>query len=379
MRLGLGLGINRRAGKGDAPTDFRILVNTANTGVSNNDQFQFTNAAGNFDVEIWDSTGTTLQETITGLTGAATITIAAGAGTYELRVYADEVGGLNRIRFANSGDKNKLIEIRNWGSVNWASFGQAFWGCANLNSVTSLSGPPITNTIDYAFMFFNCTSIRTLDLSTWDVSAGQQFDYMFAACTSLVSVDISGWNTSNALDMNRMFTSNTNIESIIGLENLVIGNVLDFTAFLNGVTLPTSQYDQLLINYAAQAPNTGLSFHGGNSQYTAGGAAEAARTSLATTYSWTITDGGPAASALAGGGGISSVNTNPNTISALDTQDVRYDAMAAYDHANQKFYVYDSSEVGGSRWKELLRTSLDSLRTDIDEFWNYQLVVAQSP
>jgi surface protein len=89
-----------------------------------------------------------------------------------------------------------------------------------------------------------------------------------------------------------MFRACSSVTDIIGIEDFDISSVTDMRQFLEDVTLPTSRYDSLLINYEAQAPNTGLSFHGGNSQYTAGGAAEAARTNLATTYSWTITDGG---------------------------------------------------------------------------------------
>ena len=93
--------------------DFRIVVNTENSGVSNNDQFQFTGAVGNYDVQVWNEAGTALQETFTGLSGAATITMTGGAGTYELRVFASEVSGFNRILFNNTGDKDKLIEVRN--------------------------------------------------------------------------------------------------------------------------------------------------------------------------------------------------------------------------------------------------------------------------
>jgi hypothetical protein len=91
-----------------------------------------------------------------------------------------------------------------------------------------------------------------------------------------------------------MFRDCSNLTDIIGIENFSISSVTNFSNFLLNVTLPTSRYDALLINYEAQAPNPNLSFHGGNSKYTAGGAAEAARTNLATTYNWTITDGGPA-------------------------------------------------------------------------------------
>ena len=52
-----------------------------------------------------------------------------------------------------------------------------------------------------------------------------------------------------------------------------------------------ANYDALLIAWAAQSVQTGVPFIT-PAQYTAGGAAEAARNTLVNTYSWTISDGG---------------------------------------------------------------------------------------
>ena len=57
--------------------------------------------------------------------------------------------------------------------------------------------------------------------------------------------------------------------------------------------MTTANYDALLVSWEGQAPNSGLgnvSF--GESEFTLGSAAETARDSLETTYTWTITDGG---------------------------------------------------------------------------------------
>ena len=169
--LGSDEAVSAATGQITAPSniDFRILVNTANAGVSNNDQFQFTGALGDYDVEVWDSTGTTLLETITGLSDAATITIAAGAGTYELRVFAAETSGFNQIRFNNTGDKDKLIEIRNWGDVVWSRMDQVFRGCKNLTSVTSFVDPDFSNVTNMLFMFYDCDNIPTLDVSRFNI------------------------------------------------------------------------------------------------------------------------------------------------------------------------------------------------------------------
>jgi surface protein len=315
-----GLWLQRTQAAPGTATDFRIVVKTDNAGVSNSDQFNFTGALGDYDVEVYDEAGTTLQETITGLSDAATITIAGGAGTYELRVFPSATNGFNRIQFNNGGDRLKLLEIRNWGDVAWADMMFAYRGCSNMVSVSTLAVPNTTSVTDMSNMFedckslttldvsgFNttsvtsmvsmfrsCTSLTTLDVSGFNTTSVTSMAVMFRSCTSLTTLDVSGFNTTSVTSMGRMFLSCTSLTDITGIENFTIASVTNFTSFLLGVTLPTSRYDNLLINYEAQAPNTGLNFHSGNSQYTAGGAAEAARTNLINTYNWTITDGGVA-------------------------------------------------------------------------------------
>jgi surface protein len=245
-------------------TDFRIVVKTDNAGVSNSDQFQFTGALGDYDVEVYDSTGTTLQETITGLSDAATITIAAGAGTYELRVFPAATNGFNRIQFNNGGDRLKLLEIRNWGEVVWTTMDSAFRGCVNLGSEQANDNPNLSSVTNMGNMFFGASSFNQ-DIGGWDVSSVTNMSFMFRSAFSF-DQDIGGWDVSSVTNMSNMFAN---------------------------VTLSTPNYDALLIGWnSLPSLQSNVSFSAGNSQYTAGGAAEAARTNLATTYSWTITDGG---------------------------------------------------------------------------------------
>jgi hypothetical protein len=57
-----------------------------------------------------------------------------------------------------------------------------------------------------------------------------------------------------------------------------------------GIELSTPHYDALLIGWAAQDLQKGVRFYGGDSQYSQ--AAAEARSRLATTYEWSIKDGG---------------------------------------------------------------------------------------
>ena len=50
-------------------------------------------------------------------------------------------------------------------------------------------------------MFEGCTSLSSLDVSGWDMSACTSTYYMFANCISLSSLDVSGWDTSACTNM----------------------------------------------------------------------------------------------------------------------------------------------------------------------------------
>ena len=248
---------------------FIILVNTQNLGSSNDDQFQFTGALGNYDVEVWNSAGDSLLETITGLVNDATITISAGPGIYELRVIPAETDGFHQICFDDTRDTLKVVEVRDLGSVAWSGMSGMFSGCANM---VLFNSPTIPNLSNVQFM-----------------------DSMFSRCTGLTELNLSGWDTANVQFMAGMFSECMNLTDIVGIEDFNISSMSDqysFSGFLFQVTLPTLRYSNLLINYEAQVPNTSLLFHGGFSQYNTNGAT--ARNSLVTTYEWSITDGGPA-------------------------------------------------------------------------------------
>lgn len=68
-----------------------------------------------------------------------------------------------------------------------------------------------------------------------------------------------------------------------------VSSVTSMYDMFAGVTLSTANYDALLQGRGGQTVQTGVPFHGGNSQYCAG---ETARNILINTYGWTIQDGG---------------------------------------------------------------------------------------
>jgi surface protein len=268
----------------------------------------------------------------------------ATADDYQIRI----TGTFPNINFNNGGDKLKVKSVENLGTVGWTRLDGAFFGCSNMTSfVAGTSGTSSVTTMIY--MFRGCSSLTTLDMSGFDTSSSTSMGSMFHTCSSVTSLDLSSFDTSSVTTMNRMFNGMTvllsvdlssfdtsivtdmgfmfyfcqgittiNVSSfdtssvaqmgsmlrylpdltdIIGVGDFDIGGLNgtgDLSSFANFTTIPTARYDDILIKWDAQDPFNGIAADFGNSTYTGGGTAAAARANLISTDGWTISDGGVA-------------------------------------------------------------------------------------
>ena len=206
--------------------EFISTWNTSNIGTSGTTEITIptTGTGYNYDVD-WDNDGTFDEFNING-----DLTHDFGAaGTYTIRIKGD----FPRIYFNNSGDRQKILSVDAWGTIEWTDFTQSFFGCSNL--IVAATDTP----------------------------------------------DLSGV-TSTALSFRE-----TNVNA--GFENWDMSTINDATDMFHSVTLSTSNYDALLISWNAQALQAGVTFGGGNSMYCAG---EDARTNMISADGWFITDGG---------------------------------------------------------------------------------------
>jgi surface protein len=171
-----------------------------------------------------------------------------------------------------------------------------FQGCSSLISLdlTSFDTSSVTSVTN---MFNGCSSLTTLDVTSFDTSSVADMSFMFLNCSSITSLDVTNFNTSSVTTMSFMFYNCSSLTDIVGIDGFDIEGLNATTrlnAFATGVTLPTSRYDALLINWDAQNPFNGMSPNFGSSTYTGGGTAAAARANLISTDGWTIADGGTA-------------------------------------------------------------------------------------
>jgi hypothetical protein len=182
----------------------------------------------------------------------------------------------------------KLVDatLSNLDISNTTNFYTAFAG-NNFPSGITFDSWDFSHVTSMRDMFADCTNIP--DVTGLDVSSVSNFQYMFSRSSDF-NQDISVWDVSGPGSMRGMLYGTTNFDR--SLANWDISGITDFRDFMNGATLSTANYDSTLISWASQNVSLNESISFGNSRYTVGGAAEAARDILVNTYGWTITDGG---------------------------------------------------------------------------------------
>ena len=101
-----------------------------------------------------------------------------------------------------------------------------FSGCSSLASLnlTSFNTAEVT---DMSFMFYECYALASLDVSKFNTAKVTGMREMFHYCYALTSLDLTSFNTANVTDMYRMFNECSALTTIYASEKFVTGKVDD--------------------------------------------------------------------------------------------------------------------------------------------------------
>ncbi|SNR55111.1 gliding motility-associated C-terminal domain-containing protein [Maribacter sedimenticola] len=122
----------------------------------------------------------------------------ATSGTYTIKIS----GSFPAIYFNDTGDRNKIIEILDWGNIQWQSMENAFFGCENLN-FDAIAAPDLSQVSSLKNMFRECYSFNGI-VNSWDVSNVTDISGMFASC-SVFNRPLDNWTTNLVTDMSETF------------------------------------------------------------------------------------------------------------------------------------------------------------------------------
>ncbi|MEM1003499.1 MAG: BspA family leucine-rich repeat surface protein, partial [Bacteroidota bacterium] len=270
---------------------------TDNPGPSSNTEITIPTTGGGYNYEVdWTFDGTAFNAENSGVTGNITHDYGM-AGEYTVAIRGD----FPRIFFNNSGDRNKILTIEQWGTIQWTSMARAFAGCQNLDITNpGIDNPDLSGVTQAIEMFLGASKFKGRHLSNWDTGNIRNMSRMFQGANSFNGA-IGNWDVSKVSGFQRMFASAASFDRNLGNWDLSKASIMDL--MLAGTNLSTNNYDATLMGWAVD--NSGVdgddiddipinkSITINNSSYCQ---AESARNSLTTPtpsgFGWTINDNG---------------------------------------------------------------------------------------
>ena len=227
---------------------FTFLIKSDNAGSSDNNQFTIPiNKNYGYSYTIDTSDG----QKYANVTDNKTITFPS-AGTYSIEISSN----FPSIYFNNEGDKDKLIDITQWGEIEWLSMVNSFYGCANLTNITAIDVPILTrfkshpikydntfydsNIRGFYQTFMNCTNLTNINfIYSWEISQVRVFTAMFRGCNSVNDWEgIINWKFGEFSELHFLFfLSSFDDTAMTYVSNWDVSNVVSFTGTFFGTTI----------------------------------------------------------------------------------------------------------------------------------------------
>ena len=119
-----------------------------------------------------------------------------------------------------------------------------FYECSNLKSI-DISRFNSESVEDMSYMFYNCQNLLKIDVSRFDTGCVQNMAFMFCKCKRLEELDVSYFKTRQVQDMEAMFNGCYNLRrlDVSGFNTSKVKNMSDMFSFCENLTqLDTSNF-----------------------------------------------------------------------------------------------------------------------------------------
>ena len=170
-----------------------------------------------FDKSFSTYTPTSLRRFFRNLTKLETIT--------GLEYLNTEKATLMNSMFFNCSSLTSL-DVTHFNTAKVTNMNSMFSSCSSLTSldVTHFNTAKLTNMNG---MFSSCSSLTSLDVTNFNTAEVTNMRHMFSRCSSLTSLDVTNFNTKKVTNMQRMFYNNYALTTIYVSDKFVIDKVTE--------------------------------------------------------------------------------------------------------------------------------------------------------
>ncbi|MCS3755204.1 surface protein [Salinibacter ruber] len=209
----------------DAP--FITIWDTEEGGVGEDDQIRIPGEGTDYAVE-WQEVGDTSNSGSESVSSGDTTLTLPNPGVYRVKIS----GGFTRIRFGVVSTRSgKIIQVNQWGDIQWSTMEEAFENTSNLR-LKARDTPDLSEVGSFAKMFQNSSvTADSSSINEWDVSNVTTMRRMFRGADEF-NQDIGGWDTGNVESMVRMFKGAASFNQDI--EGWDVSNVTDMALMFSG-------------------------------------------------------------------------------------------------------------------------------------------------
>ena len=132
----------------------------------------------------------------------------------------------------------KSLDLTNFNTANVTYMYGMFNGCSALESL-NLTNFNTANVENMSYMFYDCSALKSLDLTNFNTANVTYMYGMFNGCSALESLNLTNFNTAKVEYMNYMFDGCSALESL-NLTNFNTAEVTNMSYMFKGCSALTS-------------------------------------------------------------------------------------------------------------------------------------------
>ena len=219
----------------------------------------------------------------------------SGATAFNQPLNSWNMSSATDIRFMFSGASSFNQALNSWDISSVTEMRSIFANATSFNK--NVNSWDVSNVTNFSYVFYGASSFNQ-NLNFWGsrVANATTFNGMFTLAAAF-NKDIGNWQTGNVTDMFQMFSGTSMDQDLSSWDVSQVSFLNEFfgaTGGASAVTVSTANYSAILEGWSSQTVKSGITFGGGDSQYSAGAAATARGVLTGAPNNWIITDGGQA-------------------------------------------------------------------------------------